>query len=61
MSIKLIIVPEVEQDINEAYAWYESQKRGLGESFYVVLMLLLKIFCACRTCIQSFMKTTAGG
>ncbi len=33
MNVKLTIAPEVEQDIAEAYAWYESQRPGLGEEF----------------------------
>ncbi len=33
MSVELIIAPEVEQDIAEAYAWYESRRQGLGEEF----------------------------
>jgi hypothetical protein len=33
MAANLIIAPEAEQDIAEAYAWYEAQRAGLGESF----------------------------
>ncbi len=33
MSVELIIVPEVERDVAEAYAWYESRRPGLGEEF----------------------------
>ncbi len=33
MACKLIIVPEAEQDVAEAYAWYETQRPGLGEEF----------------------------
>ncbi len=33
MTVNLIIAPEVEQDIAEAYAWYEIQRTGLGEEF----------------------------
>lgn len=33
MTAKLIIAPEVVQDITEASAWYESQRAGLGEEF----------------------------
>jgi len=31
MVAKLIIAPEAEQDLAEAYAWYEGQRIGLGE------------------------------
>lgn len=33
MAAELIIAPEVEQDIVEAYAWYENRRIGLGEEF----------------------------
>jgi len=33
MAAKLIFVPEAEQDISEAYGWYEEQRVGLGEEF----------------------------
>jgi len=33
MSLSLIIRPEAEEDISDAYAWYESQRTGLGIEF----------------------------
>jgi plasmid stabilization system protein ParE len=33
MAAELIIAPEAEQDIAEAYAWYEGRRTGLGEEF----------------------------
>jgi plasmid stabilization system protein ParE len=33
MAAELIIAPEAEQDINEAYDWYEARRVGLGEEF----------------------------
>ena len=30
---KLVLAAEVEQDISEAYNWYESHRYGLGEEF----------------------------
>jgi plasmid stabilization system protein ParE len=30
----LIILPEAEQDANQAYRWYEEQESGLGEEFF---------------------------
>jgi len=33
MVTELIIAPEAEQDLVEAYAWYEAQRAGLGEEF----------------------------
>jgi plasmid stabilization system protein ParE len=33
MNVKLVVVPEVEADISEAYTWYEDRHPGLGEEF----------------------------
>lgn len=33
MAAKLVLAPEVEQDIAEAFAWYADQRSGLGEEF----------------------------
>ncbi len=33
MAAKLVLAPEAEQDLAEAYAWYELQRSGLGEDF----------------------------
>jgi hypothetical protein len=33
MPVELVIAPEAELDIAEAYVWYEDRKAGLGEEF----------------------------
>jgi hypothetical protein len=33
MPIELVVAPEAESDIAEAYAWYEGRRAGLGEEF----------------------------
>ncbi|MGA2078048.1 MAG: type II toxin-antitoxin system RelE/ParE family toxin [Terriglobia bacterium] len=33
MSAKPILAPEAEQDIADAYDWYEARRPGLGEDF----------------------------
>ena len=33
MSWRVVIRPEVERDVAEAVAWYDSQQEGLGEEF----------------------------
>ena len=33
MAAELVIAPEAEQDVTEAYAWYENRRPGLGEEF----------------------------
>jgi toxin ParE1/3/4 len=30
----LVIAPEVWDDLNEAYGWYEQRRAGLGEEFF---------------------------
>ncbi|MEA5502616.1 hypothetical protein VB735_05745 [Halotia wernerae UHCC 0503] len=33
MNYVLVFRPEVQEALNEAYSWYESQKPGLGDEF----------------------------
>ncbi len=33
MAARLIIAPEVAQDLSDAYHWYECRRVGLGEDF----------------------------
>ena len=33
MPVELLIAPEAELDIAEAYVWYEGRRAGLGEEF----------------------------
>jgi plasmid stabilization system protein ParE len=33
MAAELIIAPEAQQDVDEAYGWYEDRRPGLGEEF----------------------------
>ncbi|SPF48066.1 Predicted plasmid stabilisation protein ParE [Candidatus Sulfopaludibacter sp. SbA4] len=33
MAAKLVVAPEAELDITEAYIWYERRRVGLGEEF----------------------------
>lgn len=33
MAVELVIAPEVQQDLDEAYNWYEDRRYGLGEEF----------------------------
>ena len=33
MPVELVIAPEAELDLAEAYAWYENRRAGLGEEF----------------------------
>ncbi len=37
MNLELIIRPEAEADIAEAFDWYETQVPGLGSEFLLVL------------------------
>jgi plasmid stabilization system protein ParE len=33
MAAKLIVVPEAQQDVADAFGWYEGRRPGLGEEF----------------------------
>ena len=33
MKYRLIIRPEAEDDLKEAYSWYEDKRQGLGHDF----------------------------
>ncbi|MGD0497085.1 MAG: type II toxin-antitoxin system RelE/ParE family toxin [Bryobacteraceae bacterium] len=33
MPVELVIAPEAELDVAEAYVWYEGRRAGLGEEF----------------------------
>ncbi|MGA3239371.1 MAG: type II toxin-antitoxin system RelE/ParE family toxin [Bryobacteraceae bacterium] len=33
MAAELVVAPEAELDITEAYVWYESRRVGLGEEY----------------------------
>jgi plasmid stabilization system protein ParE len=45
MAAELIIAPEAEQDIDEAYAWYERQRVGLGERFLTSVDACIQAIC----------------
>ena len=38
MGYELIILPEAEQDTDEAILWYEKQQEGLGIRFYSMML-----------------------
>lgn len=33
MTAELVLAPEAEQDLSDAYDWYENRRHGLGEEF----------------------------
>jgi plasmid stabilization system protein ParE len=45
MAAELIVAPEAEQDLGEAYAWYERQRVGLGEEFLSCVDACLRGIC----------------
>jgi plasmid stabilization system protein ParE len=34
MAVELVVTPEAEQDVADAYGWYEGRRFGLGEEFF---------------------------
>jgi plasmid stabilization system protein ParE len=45
MAAELIIAPEAQQDLDEAYAWYEKQRAGLGEDFLTSVDACIQAIC----------------
>jgi plasmid stabilization system protein ParE len=45
MAAKLILTPETEQDITEAYEWYEGRRPGLGEDFLSCVDACIEAIC----------------
>ena len=43
MKQKLIIRPEAESDLQEAYTWYEDQSKGLGADFILCVDAALSL------------------
>lgn len=43
MTFELIVRPEAEQDIEEAFEWYENQSAGLGEEFVLAVRSSIKL------------------
>jgi len=60
MDAKLILAPEAEKDLTEAYQWYEEKRAGLGESFLRVLMLACMSLDACLRCTRRFSRILGG-
>jgi plasmid stabilization system protein ParE len=45
MAAELIIAPEAEQDIAEAYDWYQQRRVGLGEDFLTCVDACMQGIC----------------
>ena len=45
MAAELIVAPEAEQDIGDAYEWYEARRDGLGEEFLSCVDACIQAVC----------------
>jgi hypothetical protein len=45
MAVELVIAPEAEQDIAQAYGWYEDRRPGLGEEFLSCVDACIQAIC----------------
>lgn len=45
MAVNLVMAPEAEQDLDEAYTWYEKQRVGLGEDFLTNVDACIQLIC----------------
>jgi plasmid stabilization system protein ParE len=55
MAAELILAPEADQDLAEASAWYEGQRRGLGEEFLSCVDACMQAICrtpAMHACVH---------
>lgn len=43
MIYSIVIRPEAERDLNEAYRWYEQQLEGLGQEFIICIDAALSV------------------
>lgn len=43
MGVELLLAPEAEHDISDAYDWYEQRRVGLGEEFLSCVEICLQI------------------
>ena len=58
MAVELVIAPEAELDITEAYIWYEGRRSGLGEEFLSSVDACLEVSGAGPRCTPSLTKAT---
>ena len=45
MNYALVFRPEVREELNEAYSWYEGQQKGLGDEFLDCVDEMLNRIC----------------
>jgi len=45
MAVELIFAPEVEQDLREAFDWYQERRPGLGEEFLTCVDACIQAIC----------------
>jgi plasmid stabilization system protein ParE len=45
MAVELVFTAEVEQDLGQAFAWYERRRRGLGDEFLTHVDACLQRIC----------------
>ena len=45
MPTELVLAPEVERDVREAYDWYEERRLGLGEEFLSCVDACIQAIC----------------
>lgn len=45
MAVELIIAQEAQQDVDEAYSWYEDRRPGLGEEFLACVDACIQAIC----------------
>jgi hypothetical protein len=59
MQPRLLLAPEAQADLAEAYAWYESQRGGLGSEFLAEVRSSCSGSNRCRVHTPSFVARHA--
>lgn len=47
MAVELVVAPEAQHDLDDAYAWYEDHRFGLGEVFLTCVDACMRAVLRC--------------
>ena len=61
MAAELIFAPEVQQDVDEAYSWYEDRRPGLGEDFLSCVDACIQVICRMPELIRESSRGVSSG
>jgi hypothetical protein len=56
MAVDLVLAPDAHLDLDEAYAWYERRRPGLGEEFLTSVDACMEASANILRCARLFTK-----